>query len=207
MSRNQRHSGFTLVEVLIAMAIFTILSLITYNTLNSAILASNQTSVASKKLANIQRILMLMQRDMIQMAPRPIIDEFDKVRGAFEILDTPAKGVEFTRGGYQNPARLKRSMLKRIAYEYKNDTLYRKTWDVLDRATQTEPAFEEPLLEGVNAFEVSVYNEGWQDKWPSQGSGSTATQGTPNMLPRAVKIEMDIEEYGKFSISIPGVGG
>jgi len=96
-------------------------------------------------------------------------------------------------------------MLKRVAYELRNGTLYRKTWNVLDRATQTEPAFEEPLLEEVNAFDISVYDQSWGDKWPPQ-SGSTSTQSPPERLPRAVRIEMEIEDYGKFSISLPGVG-
>ena len=75
--RARLHRGFTLVEILIAIAIFAVISVITYGTLSSALNVSNRTSVVSERLGNIQRILMLMERDLIQMVRRPIIDEFD----------------------------------------------------------------------------------------------------------------------------------
>ena len=110
------------------------------------------------------------------------------------------------RSGYQNPARLNRSLLKRVAYVIRDDTLYRITWQVLDRSSQTEPEFEEPLLEGVTKFEVNVFDEDWTEEWPPEGPGTSTTQ-LLEALPRAVRITMEIEDYGTFSFSVPGVGG
>jgi general secretion pathway protein J len=201
-----RQRGFTLIEIIIAMAVFAVLSLITYGTLTSAMNVSNRTSVVSERLGDIQRIMMLMERDLIQMAPRPIVDELGNLQRAFVITEVPERSMEFTRGGYQNPARLQRSMLKRVAYELRDNKLYRKTWQVLDRATQTEPEFEESLLEDVMEFEVNVYVEEWSEDWPPQMAGSTS-ELPPEALPRAVRVTMEIEDYGRFSISVPGAGG
>ena len=197
--------GFTLVEILIAMAVFTIISLITYTTLTSAIKVSNHTSEVAQRLADVQRVLMLIERDLVQMAPRPVLDEYGEEQPAFLIRDIPAEGFELTRSGYQNPAGLNRSLLKRVSYEVRNDELYRKTWQVLDRASQTGPEFEEPLLEGVTRFEIALYDDKWVEKWPPE---KTDSQAPPEMnaLPRAVRIQMEVENYGSFTVMIPGVG-
>lgn len=204
-SRPRPVRGFTLVEILIAMAIFTVISVITYTTLTSAINVSNHTSVVAKRLADIQRVLMLMERDLIQMAPRPVIDEYGEEQPAFLITDLSTEGFEFTRGGYQNPARLNRSLLKRVAYEIRNDELYRRTWEVLDRATQTEPEFEESLMKGVTRFEITAYDDKWVEKWPPERS-DTQQEAGPDLLPRAVRIFMEVEDYGRFTVMVPGVG-
>jgi general secretion pathway protein J len=204
-SRMKPVPGFTLVEILIAMALFAIISVITYTTLTSAINVSNHTSEVAQRLADIQRVLMLMERDLVQMAPRPVFDEYGEEQPAFLISDLSNEGFEFTRGGYQNPARLNRSLLKRVAYEVRNDELYRKTWQVLDRATQTEPEFEESLMKGVTRFEVSVYDDKWVEKWPSERSDGQQ-QPVPDALPAAVRLFMEVEDYGRFTVMIPGVG-
>lgn len=204
-SRPRPVRGFTLVEILIAMALFAVISVITYATLTSAINVSNHTSGVAKRLADIQRVLMLMERDLIQMAPRPVIDEYGEEQPAFLITDLSTEGFEFTRGGYQNPARLNRSLLKRVAYEIRNDELYRRTWEVLDRATQTEPEFEESLMKGVTRFEITAYDDKWVEKWPPERSDSQQEAG-PDVLPRAVRIFMEVEDYGRFTVMVPGVG-
>jgi general secretion pathway protein J len=198
-------AGFTLVEILIAMAVFAVISVITYTTLTSAINVSNRTSVVAQSLADIQRVLMLMERDLIQMAPRPVLNENGDEQPAFLINGLSTEGFEFTRSGYQNPARLARSLLKRIAYEVRDEKLYRKTWQVLDRATQTEPEFEEPLMEGVTRFEIAAYGNDWVEEWPPEESDSQALPGL-DTLPRAVRVLMEIEDYGSFTVMIPGVG-
>ena len=208
-SRHRPVAGFTLVEILIAMAIFTVISVITYTTLTSAINISNHTSEVAQRLADIQRVLMLMERDLVQMAPRTVFDEYGEEQPAFLISDLSTEGFEFTRGGYQNPARLNRSLLKRVAYEFRNDELYRKTWQVLDRATQTEPEFEESLMKGVTRFEITAYDDKWVEKWPPERSDSLqapVSGSGPQELPRAVSIFMEVEDYGRFTVMIPGVG-
>jgi general secretion pathway protein J len=161
--------------------------------------------VVAQSLADIQRVLMLMERDLIQMAPRPVLNENGDEQPAFLINGLSTEGFEFTRSGYQNPARLARSLLKRIAYEVRDEKLYRKTWQVLDRATQTEPEFEEPLMEGVTRFEIAAYGNDWVEEWPPEESDSQALPGL-DTLPRAVRVLMEIEDYGSFTVMIPGVG-
>ena len=54
--------------------------------------------------------------------------------------------------------------------------------------------------------EVNVFDEDWTEEWPPEGPGTSTTQ-LLEALPRAVRITMEIEDYGTFSFSVPGVGG
>ena len=96
--------GFTLVEILIAMALFAIISVITYSTLTSAINVSNHTSQVAQRLADIQRVLMLMERDLV-LTPREHLGRGDRHDGArvFERVGHARKQDELgvARGDHQ----------------------------------------------------------------------------------------------------------
>lgn len=197
-----RDRGFTLIELLVAITIFAVISSIVYGTLSNILLLDQGARKNLQSLADLQRVMTLIERDLLQLAPRTIINEFGDQAGAFQLRETPSLELEFTRGGYQNPGQLLRSTLKRVAYSVKDEALIRKTWAVLDRASQTEPEHEEVLIEGVTEMTISAWNKEWQTTWPSKKEG----QPVDAQLPGAVKIELQMEQYGKFVMVIPATG-
>ncbi len=201
-ARDVRERGFTLIELLVAVAIFAVISSIVYGTLSNILLLDQGARKNLQSLADLQRVMTLIERDLLQLAPRPIINEFGDRAGAFQLREKPSLELEFTRGGYQNPGQLLRSTLKRVAYSVEDKALIRKTWAVLDRASQTEPEHEEVLIEGVTEMSISAWNKEWQTSWPSKEEG----QPVDTQLPAAVKIEIQLEEYGKFVMVIPAPG-
>ncbi len=194
--------GFTLIELLVAIAIFAVISSIVYSTLSNILLLDQGARKNLQSLADLQRVMTLIERDLLQLAPRTIVNEFGDQAGAFQLRETPSLELEFTRGGYQNPGQLLRSTLKRVAYSVEEEALIRKSWAVLDRASQTQPEHEEVLLEGVSEMTISAWNKEWQTSWPSK----SADQPADAQLPTAVKIEMQLQEYGKFSMVVPTPG-
>ena len=197
-----RARGFTLIELLVAVAIFAVISSIVYGTLSNILLLDQGARKKLQSLADLQRVMILIERDLLQLAPRSIINEFGDQAGAFLLTESPSLVLEFTRGGYQNPGQLLRSSLKRVAYSLKDEALIRTTWAVLDRASQTQPEHEEVLLEGVSKMTISAWNKEWQTSWPSQQE----SQPADTQLPGAVKIEMQLEQYGEFVMLVPTPG-
>lgn len=201
--REQGSRGFTLVEMLVAIAIFAVLSAIVYGTLSNILLLDSGSREKQRSLAELQRVMILIERDLLQLAPRTIINEFGDQAGAFTLKTTPSLELEFTRGGYQNPGQLLRSTLKRIAYSLEEGALIRKSWAVLDRASQTQPEHEEVLLEGVEAMTISAWKSDWQSTWPSN---EDEQQPGDTSLPAAVRIEIQLQHYGNFVMVIPAPG-
>ena len=199
---DMRAKGFTLIELLVAVAIFAVISSIVYGTLSNTLLLDQGARKKLQSLADLQRVMILIERDLLQLAPRTIINEFGDQEGALQLTESPSVELEFTRGGYQNPGQLLRSALKRVSYSVKDEALIRTTWAVLDRASQTQPEHEEVLLEGVSEMNISAWNKSWQTSWPSQEE----SQPVDTQLPGAVKIEMQLEQYGKFVMVVPTPG-
>ncbi len=162
-ARSERSNGFTLLELLIALAIFGLLSVMSYSGLKSVMDQHARTDEAADRLADLQKIYLLLQRDLEQIVPRAIRDEFGDVKPAL----AGSEVLEFTRGGWSNPLERPRSDLQRIGYAFEDDKLVRYAWQVLDRAQDTLP-YKQPLtgaVSNMSARYLSADNE-WRTSWP-----------------------------------------
>ncbi len=122
--------GYTLIEVMVALAVFAILAAITSQALYHAFDTRARVNQQASQLNELQLAMTLLMRDTQQMVERP-------VRGNEMHLFPPFVGqpqyVEFTRGGLVNPqGKERRSTLKRVAYLCEGLTLVRRTWENLD---------------------------------------------------------------------------
>jgi general secretion pathway protein J len=79
MKRRIAIGGFTLLELLVALAIFAVLATMAYAALNSVLTARKQVEAKSARLSALQTALMIMERDVEQAVPRGIRDEFGDV--------------------------------------------------------------------------------------------------------------------------------
>jgi general secretion pathway protein J len=204
---NQR--GFTLLELLVAVAIFSILSAVAYGSLGIVVDTREQVTQDMERLASLQMAMTMLQRDVEQaMAKRGIRDEFEEAQPAmyWHIAGPLEDGLEFTRGGWTNPAGLTRSSLQRVAYQLRDGELVRHSWGVLDRAVDSAP-FTAVVLGGVESFEVQFLNhEGqWQESWPVEESAEK--EHLRDQLPRALKVVLDVEGWGELErLFIPAHG-
>lgn len=171
--------GFTLLEVLMAVAITAMLGVGAVQLLDTIARARDATTSRSDQLAALQRFNSLVGRDMEQFINRPIRDQYGDERTAL-ILDDPDYLLEFTRSGVRDRpgAEQLRSGLQRIAYQLKpidsdecepalkrlqavgiaepeHDCLVRYRWPVLDRADDSEPQAV-PVLDQVVSLEISL---------------------------------------------------
>ena len=155
--------GFTLIEVIIAIAIFSMLAL-GANALLANVTKSNELSaVREAQFEQLQRAMLIMERDFLQIQRRiprtqGIENNLVITGGEFE-YDSDAYGIGFVRGGWRNPQlRLKRSSLQNVAYRLQEDRLERLHTNYVDATIGTEP-FIRVLLEDVTDFKVELLRD------------------------------------------------
>lgn len=182
-------SGFTLLEILIALFVFTIISLILARALHTVINTVSVTEANAARLREVQFTLLLMSRDIEQIIDRPVLAPSGAEEAAF--LGTAA-GCKFTHTGFADNAMTAHSSLERVAYEWTDHAIWRRSWPVIDQAPQTLPQSRR-LLKGVtNAhFEYIDEKGNASDRWPPQEKKQA--------LPRAVKITLTISPWGTLS--------
>jgi general secretion pathway protein J len=190
--------GFTLVELLAAIAIFAVMALMAYGGLSAVLNARAAVETSLARTAEIQKAVYRLQSDLEQARPRPIRDEYGDRQPAFVTRDEGREGrrVEFTRGGWRNPRLQRRSALERVSYGLKDGRLVRYSWLTLDRARE-DALIEVPLLDGVESLEWRFLDaqRSWRDSWPPQAAtGNT----TPELLPLAVELNLETRDWGQI---------
>jgi len=195
VSRTIKQSGFTLLELLVAIAIFGIIGVLATGGL-SAILDQNAiANDALQRLNQIQRTVRFITNDLGQLHPRGVRDEL----GSGTELPVIADGqdiylVRFTREGWRNPVGLTRSTQQRVQYRLEDKKLIREHWIVLDRTLGQEPV-ELELLDNVQLveFEFLDYENIWQQQWPPVKAG-----GQGELWPKAIRITIELEGTGRI---------
>ncbi|MDF3029769.1 MAG: ral secretion pathway protein GspJ [Moraxellaceae bacterium] len=192
-----RHSnsarGFTLLELLVAVAILAVVAVGSYRLLFDTIRTRDHGMAQEQALAQVQRTVMLIQRDLLQIAPRPIRDEFGDTQPAF--LLSAEQGMEFTRRGWRNPLGEVRSDMVRVRYRVEGGKLLREHWPVLDRARTSTPV-RIVLLDDVSDFHLQVFaNKDWNATWPLLGSATRNPAAVPP--PDAVDIRFSLKPFGE----------
>ena len=114
----QKNRGFTLIEVLIALAVFSVMSVIAYGGLRTLLDARSGTERAAERLKELQMAVMLIQQDMEHMAKRSIRGEYGEKEPAFATGESGDYLIAFTRGGSINLRRKRRSGLYRVGYKF-----------------------------------------------------------------------------------------
>jgi general secretion pathway protein J len=201
--------GFTLIEVLIALAITAFVSAVAYRGLSAAMLGVERTRETADRTYEINRAWMIISRDLNQFVARPIRDEFGQEEAAMTGGTLANYALSFTRGGWHNPNDKPRSHLQRVAYRLEDGALWRDSWSVLDRAPDSQPQ-EVKLLQGVEYIELlflptideaqaasdslELETRNWRDSWVSE-PGQTGAGMAP---PAALQLTLQLEDWGEM---------
>ena len=193
-----RQRAFTLIEVLVAMAIFAVLAAFAYGTLSQTLLSAEILNDRMDRLQALQRTVRVLTDDLQQLAPRPVRDVLgDNLRPALDTGFQTGYAVELTRNGWSNPAVMPRSTLQRAAYRLEDDELVRYHWYALDRTLSNEPVGV-TLLDGVESiqFRFITANGDSSEQWPPLNrAGPLGVR----QRPRAVEIILQLTEEGEIN--------
>jgi len=202
--------GFTLLELLIAMAIFAVIGVMAISGYVQLARQSERLEVSMKRVRAVQMTMMRFSQDFAELEPRPVRDVLGSNSEPALSAATRTEGVvQFTRAGWSNPAAVARSTLQRVAYRMDNGKLFRDHWVVLDRTLTTEPVQVE-LLDNVRALRLRFMdrNRVWSEQWPVANVQSGATSQSANLsdLPIAVEGTLELEDFGTLMrlIEVPG---
>ncbi|MFO7607360.1 MAG: type II secretion system minor pseudopilin GspJ [Desulfurivibrionaceae bacterium] len=191
---DRTNRGFTLLELLVALSIFALISVSLYGSLNSMLTTKQHLESDSEKLRELQTTIRIIGRDIEQAVARPIRTVYQPELAA--MTWTENSGVlEFTTSGRRNPLLVKRSGLQRVVYRLQDQTLVKESWPVLDRGVEIEP-FTQVLLREVEGFELSFIGQKRNYRtWPPEDiSGPVA-----ELLPRAVQVHFDLKRWGRVN--------
>lgn len=196
MRQRKKNRGFTLIELLVAIAILAIIGVMAFVGLNRVIDQQELARARTERWRDIQLAMRLVVQDLAQMHPRATREELGESYQPSLLADPSAQfALEFSRGGWANPAGLARGTVLRVAYDWEEDKLVRWHWAVMDRTLSTPPVRTE-ILDRVTNVEVRFLDTAgeWHLDWPP------VDQRGPQSLiarPRAVEFAIELEDFGR----------
>lgn len=204
--RRAPQRGFTLLEILIAVAIFTVIGILAMTGYNELTKQSERVETGAARVRAVQAAMMRMSQDFASLEPRPVREPLgDQVDGALRADDrSQDELVELTHSGWSNPAGVQRPTLQRVAYRLQENRLRRDYWVVLDRTLNEQPV-SVVLLEKVKSVRLRYMSSqrAWQEEWPPRGYSASDVK---TLRPVAVEIVMELEDWGEIRrvIEVPG---
>lgn len=189
---SRKNTGFTLLELMIAMVIFSFMSIMAYGALANIFTSNEVITNQEKRLKELKRAMMFIDRDLRQVVLRSRSSGYDQSSPALISGQDEEGLIEFTRAGNSNPTDLVRSSLQRVRYDLQESKLKRMSWNLVDHI-DAEPVVM-PLLDDVESFELRFLNDKktWEENWSSGES-----------MPEAIELTMVHKNWGKIVRLIP----
>lgn len=192
----QSQAGFTLLELLVAISIFSMLSVMAYSGLKTVLDSRDANQKIAERVANLQLAMLRINTDLQHAIERTVRDAFGTPIPSMITLQDGESSLEWTRAGYTNPGEFKRSNLQRVAYKLNESNLVRVTWPVLDRTQGTEPV-ESILISGIESLEWAFNDQtnGASSSWPTEDMRQA---NRISELPRAVELKINFSDIGEI---------
>lgn len=225
--RTHKQTGFTLIELVVAVFITAIIGVVAGSVMFTASGASESVDKHVDQFNQFNSFLLRFGRDMQHVVPRAVIVNGQALNAMQYSKDGEEQGLIFTHAGWINPAPelFQRTRLQRTAYFLRDNKLIRKTWTLLDNDGDDEGK-EHELLENVEKFEfrfvptMNIKNANatqnssnqsrpitqkkgleWVDTWPDQNSPAalSGAQLSRTAIPAAVEMKITLDAYGEVT--------
>lgn len=153
-----KQSGFTLLELVIAMAIFALLGLASWGLFDAVVRVQQGTDAHEREFRRLQRAVAMIERDVLHVTPHSVV---------------LSQGVlHVQRSHWRNPLDQPRSERQTLTYRIDNGALWRDSQSDPGSAPQRQR-----LLGDVHALGWRLFDpqSGWRSDWPVGERLNTAT--------------------------------
>ena len=204
--------GFTLLEVMVSLAIFSLLSVASYQFLRSLSLASETVMTSEERRWQLETGLLILEQDMRYLIPRSsrkssaeeasgAEEDRDAVRSYPALTNRHGTFLEFSRSGLPADISAQRHAPGRVVYRLEEGeqgkTLRRAVYRAVD-TTQRSTA-EQQLFSALEAVSLRFMGEdgAWRNLWPP-----AIREGRPAdkvRLPVAVEIAFTLRDQAPIT--------
>jgi len=185
-----KRSGFTLVELLVAIAIFAVLSALGWKVFDYLIKIKERNTQHEQRLGQLQEAYQQVLRDTVQIVPVTA-----NVAGQVQPAVMLQNGqLTFSKTGVTDPLMQGIPPEERVEYIYKADEkkLYRYKYKNLNQTGNDQPETS-VLLDSVDQFQIMLLNPNEMAQWPEVAlSENDVTQA--KILPHGLKINLTVNE-------------
>lgn len=177
--------GFTLVELLVAIAIFSVLSLTGWWVFDQTMKIRERNTLHEQRIIAIQHAYSQTNRDLIQV--RRTLQWQDNQMNPALVLE--ATRLSFSKGGVLDPLQQGMPPDERIEYRYDANR------QVLERSQWLNLRAEDPIiqtaviLENVSQVQFSALNPDSQPRWPLE-----QTEEQLDTLPKGIQLQITVNE-------------
>lgn len=202
--RGARERGFTLVEVLVALFIFSLCAAAGYAGVERIIHSATAHARAAGEFGRLARGLRVIENDLTAFYPRPVR------RRANAASLTPRRDERALALGGMSDADLALTTLsaaaaRRVAFAVEDGALVRKIHARPDSSIAEKPLVA-ALIDGVESAQWRVRDgEGeWHDDWPPpeiaarQTQESDAAKEEEKAKPRLIELDIEHERWGRI---------
>jgi len=184
-----RERGFTLLELLVAMAVLAVLSAIAFRGLSSVLDAESRVQADTRRWQDVALLFSQLTEDAAMAVERTGRDQADRTTPALWLAENAQESADFldaqlvlTRLGIGEGAAAQ-SAPRRVGYRLREGRLEYLVWPSPDGAPGVQPAVY-VVLESVASMQWQALDADgrWVGAWPA---GRVA-----NALPRAVSIRL-----------------
>lgn len=191
----QTAAGFTLVEMLVAIAVFSLVAAAGAGVLNGALNARDGVGEADGLMRQVSLARSILKSDSLQIVARPARDVFGgQTLVSFEggTVEEDAPFLRFARRGWSNPGLIaRRGTVQYVEYLLEGDRLVRRTRLRPDPTSETGNS-DRVLLDGVRSVGIEFLTNGnWQQAFQTGGFDR-------HDLPSAMALTLDHERLGRL---------
>jgi general secretion pathway protein J len=183
------NAGFTLIEALLALAIFGVIAVLSYRATAAMSEGEAQLAAEAHRWRTLEALFTRFEADIRQAIPRAARAGAQREASWIGTTFDGHAALAFTRSGSEfviEPA----ASGQRLGYRLNGNTLELAYWPSIDHDDAARPTIY-PLINGVTGFGLEYMTRAghWRDRWPLLGEED---------LPRAVKLTLTLDDGARI---------
>ncbi len=197
MTTRRAARGFTLLEIIVSIAILAVMGLMATRGVREAQVAVGNAESHLERLRAVQRSVQLIVSDFRTLTRRPVREPIgDGMRATLLRDPNGITLVELSHAGWPNGAGTPRGTEQRVVYRLEDGKLLRDYSTVMDATLATPPVRRE-LLDRVERVELRYLTNGrqWIAEWPPFNNTGDLNQ---YIRPIAVEVTLVLSDYGEI---------